>query len=214
MRSSLRLLARYHQAGLPTGLTGLRTHAHPRSTLLTVYRTTLDHLQKLPESSLYRQSTEALTKQRLAFVERAVPAGYEEWESRARKVMADNPAKFSPATDKLTSPGMTTVHIGGRTYFTPEKITLRDVRDEEWDGEGDQGAVLEGQRLGAEKEEQVRTEKAKAEAETPVKGLENEPQLTIDQWVPILSLDICMLTDHAPESPNSRTRSVPGSSRR
>lgn len=181
MRSSLRLLARYLEPGIPTGLTGLRTHAAPRSTLLSVYRTTLDKLQTFPESSLYRQSVEALTKQRLSFVERVVPPGYEEWESRARKVLADNPDKFSLAGDELSSEGMRTVHIGGKTYLTPEKRPQRDVRAEEWDGEGDQGAVPEGQRLATEKAELVRSEKAKAEEKTPVAGLENEPQLTADQ---------------------------------
>ena len=185
MRPSLRLLARYLEAGAPTGLTGLRTHATPRSTLLGLYRTTLDKLEKLPESSLYRQSVEALTKHRLSFVEGAVPAGYQEWESKARKILADNPNKFSLASDELSIPGMRTVHIDGKTYLTPEKRRPRDVRSEEWDGEGDQGAVLEGQRMAVEKDSSVRAEHAKAQEETPVAGLENEPQLTADQLVPM-----------------------------
>lgn len=196
MRPSFRLLATYLKPGAPTGLTGLRTHPTPRSALLTLYRTTLDKLKELPESSLYRQSTEALTKQRLSFVERAVPPGYQEWEAKARKVLADNPDKFTLAGDELSSPGMRTVHIDGKTYFTPEERPQRDIRTEEWDGEGDQGAVPEGQRLASEKEDMIQAEQARATEKTPVVGLEDEPQLTADQWVLILSPNPSVLTNH------------------
>lgn len=209
MRPSLRLLARYLTPGTPTGLTGLQTHPAPRSALLTLYRTTLDKLGNLPESSLYRQSTEALTKQRLSFVERAVPPGYEEWEAKARKILADNPDKFALAGDQLSSPGMRTVHIEGKTYLTPEERLQRDVRTEEWNGEGDQGAVLEGQRLGLEKEDMIRSEQAKAQEKTPVAGLENEPNLTADQCVSTCSLNVSVITNHASGSHNLRTRLAP-----
>lgn len=187
MRSSLRLLARYLEPGLPTGLTGLLTHATPRSTLLALYRTTLDKLEKLPESSLYRQSSEAVTKSRLSSVESTVPAGYQEWVSKAHKVIADNPDKFWLAGDEVSKSGMRTVHIEGKTYLTPEKHVPGDVRSEEWNAEPDAGIALEGQRSAKEKEEMVRSEQAKARQITPVTSLPDEPQLTADQWVSILS---------------------------
>lgn len=181
MRSSLRLLARYLEPGLPTGLTGLLTHATPRSTLLALYRTTLSKLEKLPEASLYRQSSEAVTKSRLSSVESTVPAGYEEWVSKARKVIADNPDKFWLAGDEVSKPGMRTVHIEGATYLTPEKHVPGDVRSEEWNAEPDAGVALEGQRSAKEKEEMVRSEQTKAQQITPVTSLPDEPQLTADQ---------------------------------
>jgi NADH dehydrogenase (ubiquinone) 1 alpha subcomplex subunit 5 len=73
MRASARLLTRYLEAGRPTGLTGLLTHPAPRAALLSIYGTTLDKLKAIPETSVYRQSVEALTKHRMAIVEGMVP---------------------------------------------------------------------------------------------------------------------------------------------
>ncbi|SPO05801.1 related to NADH-ubiquinone oxidoreductase [Cephalotrichum gorgonifer] len=182
MRSSLRLLARYLEPGTTTGLTGLLTHATPRSTLLSLYRSTLEKLEKLPATSLYRQSVEALTKHRLSAVEGIVPAGYQEWESKARKVLAENPGKFTlVGGDDVSAPGMRTLHIDGKTYVTPERRHKSDIRTEEWDGETDEGAVPEGHRSAQEKEEMVRQAKANALKDTSSVALEDEPLLTAEQ---------------------------------
>ncbi|KAI0482876.1 ETC complex I subunit conserved region-domain-containing protein [Xylariaceae sp. FL0804] len=127
MRATLRLLAsvkpaRYLEAGNPTGLTGLYTHSSPRSTLLYLYSQTLDKLQGIPESSLYRQSVEALTRHRMAIVEAAEPPGHgewaeraaqavrearkaaAEWEERAQRLVAENPtyaAQFERAREVM-----------------------------------------------------------------------------------------------------------------
>jgi NADH dehydrogenase (ubiquinone) 1 alpha subcomplex subunit 5 len=53
----------------PTGITGLRHHPQPRNQLLGVYAATLESLKDIPEHSVYRQSVEALTKQRMKIVE-------------------------------------------------------------------------------------------------------------------------------------------------
>ena len=53
----------------PTGITGLHPHANPRNQLLASYRATLETNREMPEHSVYRQSVEALTKERLAIVE-------------------------------------------------------------------------------------------------------------------------------------------------
>ncbi|KAK3352354.1 ETC complex I subunit conserved region-domain-containing protein [Lasiosphaeria hispida] len=120
MRRTFRLLAsvkpaRYLEAGTPTGLTGMFTHPSPRSTLLFLYRSTLDKLKVIPEHSLYRQSVEALTKHRMAIVESTVPPGYEEWATKARQLLADsvkqvekheaNAAESNAATDEKAPPG-------------------------------------------------------------------------------------------------------------
>ena len=99
MRSALRLLAnvkspRYLQPFEPTGIVGLVTHPHPRPTLIYLYKTTLQKLKAVPETSVYRQSTEALTRQRLQIVESAVPAGFDAWLERVKKTVADDPERF------------------------------------------------------------------------------------------------------------------------
>jgi len=53
----------------PTGITGLHPHPTPRNQLLESYRATLQTISEMPEHSVYRQSVEALTKERLAIVE-------------------------------------------------------------------------------------------------------------------------------------------------
>ena len=53
----------------PTGITGLHHHAQPRQQLIGVYNATLDSLKDIPEHAVYRQSVEALTKDRLKIVE-------------------------------------------------------------------------------------------------------------------------------------------------
>ncbi|KAK6465229.1 hypothetical protein DFJ63DRAFT_14993 [Scheffersomyces coipomensis] len=57
-------------SGYPTGLTGLYQHPNPRPALISLYNHTLTVLDtKFPKESVYRQSVEALTKNRLKIVE-------------------------------------------------------------------------------------------------------------------------------------------------
>lgn len=109
MRGTLRLFAsvkpvRYLQPGAPTGLTGLLTNPTPRSTLLYLYHKTLDKLADIPETSLYRQSVEAVTKHRLGLVQGVKPAGYDEWAAKTRAVIEQNPDEFN-AGHKAKQPG-------------------------------------------------------------------------------------------------------------
>lgn len=100
MRATLRLLAsvsrsaQYLEPGAPTGLTGLYTHATPRSSLLYLYNSTLEQLKTLPEHSVYRKSTEALTKHRMSIVEAVKPEGLSEWQQRVSKLVEDHPEAF------------------------------------------------------------------------------------------------------------------------
>ncbi|KAI3403998.1 hypothetical protein KGF56_003157 [Candida oxycetoniae] len=56
--------------GLPTGITGLYKHPNPRPALIALYNQQLKVLgEKFPNSSVYRQSVEQLTKNRLKIVE-------------------------------------------------------------------------------------------------------------------------------------------------
>jgi NADH dehydrogenase (ubiquinone) 1 alpha subcomplex subunit 5 len=100
MRSTFRLLAsvkpgRFLESGSPTGLTGLFNHPAPRSTLIYLYSSTLDKLKALPESSVYCQSTESLTRHRLKIVEAVKPEGYDAWAERAKKQIAEHPEVFN-----------------------------------------------------------------------------------------------------------------------
>ncbi|KAH0555980.1 hypothetical protein GP486_006075, partial [Trichoglossum hirsutum] len=140
MRPSTRLLAaaaRFLEPGTPTGLTGLFTHPAPRSTLIYLYSSTLDKLRALPESSVYRRSTEALTKQRLKIVESIEPAGYKEWQERVKRQLAER-AEASVAPE-----GGVALEGGGRlraVYDNREFVATKlepeyDEREVEWDGE-------------------------------------------------------------------------------
>lgn len=85
MRASLRLLTARLPGFMPTGVTGILTHPAPRPTLIALYNHTLSLLAQMPPHSIYRQSTENLTKARLEAVRAAVPEGYSAWEEYCRK---------------------------------------------------------------------------------------------------------------------------------
>jgi NADH dehydrogenase (ubiquinone) 1 alpha subcomplex subunit 5 len=52
-----------------TGITGLHPHPQPRTRLLHLYNATLEAVKTIPEHAVYRQSVEALTKNRIKIVE-------------------------------------------------------------------------------------------------------------------------------------------------
>jgi len=53
----------------PTGITGINSNPNARNQLISVYNATLQSLKDIPEYAVYRQSVEALTKERLKIVE-------------------------------------------------------------------------------------------------------------------------------------------------
>jgi NADH dehydrogenase (ubiquinone) 1 alpha subcomplex subunit 5 len=190
MRATLRLLAavrpvgRHLQAGAPTGLTGLNTHASPRSTLLYLYHSTLDRLKAVPEHSVYRQSVEALTKHRLALVESEVPAGYAEWAEKASKLLGEHPDEFNVAAVGSVS-GARAVRLdrGGNTFVVHRIPAEQDIREQEWDGEVDEGPELEGSRTAEERADlKLIFERTDINDVDQVEW-EHEPQLTADQCV-------------------------------
>lgn len=200
MRQTLRLLAsvkpvaaRYLEAGAPTGLTGVHTYPTPRSTLLYLYSSTLDKLQTIPETSVYRQSVEAVTKHRMALVQAVKPAGYDEWKVKAQALVDQHPEHFDgyarPTADGSTTAG---VKRGGAFFVLRHKKPEVDERYQEWDGEENTGPELEGPRTTEERKYQ-----AQAFKENPFEGEDvewvDEPKLTIDQCVRIF----LELNDHA-----------------
>ncbi|GAM84873.1 hypothetical protein ANO11243_028750 [Dothideomycetidae sp. 11243] len=85
LRAVAQSSARFLEPGAPTGITGLLTHASPRAALVGIYTSTLQKLAQMPESSVYRQSTEALTRHRLSIVESIEPEGFAAWRSRQQE---------------------------------------------------------------------------------------------------------------------------------
>ena len=131
------------EVGAPTGLTGLKTHRAPRSTLIYLYSATLDKLRRLPESSVYRQSTENLTRHRLNIVEATKPEGLEDWHARLQKQVEQRKGLFEQfGTDYRGSTGNTSVakndapenELSGGTKVKEEFTQTRIGKRERWNG--------------------------------------------------------------------------------
>ncbi|KAI9833534.1 MAG: hypothetical protein M1826_007148 [Phylliscum demangeonii] len=189
MRISRRLLAnlqsaKYLQAHAPTGLTGLHTHPTPRSALLYLYYTTLEKLKELPDSSVYRQSTEALTRHRVNLVEAMKPANYDAWLERSKKHIEDNPLVFGNPDAKQgeSSEARFAIFRGGHTFVSVEDTSQLDFRNEEWDGEENVGPVLEGTWSAEEKAANPASlSRAQPRKKEAFVNWEPEPQLDADQ---------------------------------
>lgn len=175
---------RYLEAGNPTGLTGLFTHPSPRATLVYLYGATLDKLKAFPEHSVYRQSTEALTKHRMKIIESIKPEGYDEWAKRAAQKIEKYPEAFQPG-------GLYTVQSAGDQSF---------VTVDEYDEEDEEAASPEVTRS----REAKAAEKALFEGVRSRKYLEavkweTEPPLEASQYVRHLDLlnitCLCHYTD-------------------
>lgn len=186
MRAASRLLAsvkpgQFLEAGTPTGLTGLLTHPSPRSALLYNYHSTLDKLKAIPESSVYRQSTEALTKHRLQIIEQSKPKGWDEWQEKVKLQLSDDASAFDVVNTSA-----------GPTIILPKdsKVDFR-ARRAEWNGEVQQ-PFPEGIRSSKERLPHVRKMKGDAKY-TPERALheiklEPEPQWTAEAYVMTIRL--------------------------
>ncbi|RDA90006.1 hypothetical protein CP533_5769 [Ophiocordyceps camponoti-saundersi (nom. inval.)] len=178
MRPSVHRLGQQTWTGMPTGLTGLWTHDTPRSTLLFLYSKTLERLQSIPKTSLYRQSVEAVTNHRIKLVELTKPPGHQEWAARAREIVRRHPDQFRVASGRVDRSEALSISLGSRMFVIGSKHDGGDVRLEEWNGEEDEGGELEGIRTPEERRDQ-----ATWAERTPTENLdkvewENEPQLT------------------------------------
>ncbi|KAL1303821.1 hypothetical protein AAFC00_000281 [Neodothiora populina] len=175
MRASLRLLAsaKYLTPGAPTGLTGVFTHAAPRTTLLYLYNSTLDKLKQFPEHSVYRQSVEALTKHRLSIVESVKPEGLESWQERVRHVVESNPQAFKQI-GSITDPK--------QLNFVFKESIIEGMRTEEFDDEPLQKAEPEGPRSQKDRSHQGEAFARDLKVENEqIPRIEPEPRLTADQ---------------------------------
>lgn len=185
MRPAFRLLAnvkqaRYLEPFAPTGLTGLVTHPSPRSTLIYLYSRTLEKLKTFPESSAYRQSTEALTRHRLQIIESTKPPGFDDWLARVKKVIAENPEQFAKA--RLAD---------GTFAGIQQDNKYGGTRAQEWDG--DVGPITEGPLRTPEEvaeweailEEATQPKNASDFNEEHI-NWESEPALEAEQYVSIM----------------------------
>jgi NADH dehydrogenase (ubiquinone) 1 alpha subcomplex subunit 5 len=189
MRIASRLLAnvkpaRFLEAGNPTGLTGLFTHAAPRSTLLYLYSVTLDKLRAIPDHSVYRQAVERIVQHRMGIVESIKPAGYDDWAERATKMVQEHPEIFNSNT-----PGPHGLsHHGGHSFVTTQQKAEEDERLEEWDGEEVTAGTLEGPRTAEERaSQQFIAQKDYLIDQTAVRW-EPEPQLEASQYVGLVAV--------------------------
>jgi NADH dehydrogenase (ubiquinone) 1 alpha subcomplex subunit 5 len=189
MRRSFRLLAavkpsRYLEPHAPTGLTGLLTHPSPRSTLLYLYSQTLEKLKAIPESSLYRQSTEAVTKHRMQIVQSAVPEGWKEWNEKAKQTILEHPEVFNTPDGEIPHDGekLKRVTVNGKDFVITKPERGLDVDEDEWDGEEDQ-VELEGVRSTDERKHFADKDanKPRPGSESKTVVLEHEPILTGEQ---------------------------------
>jgi NADH dehydrogenase (ubiquinone) 1 alpha subcomplex subunit 5 len=180
MRASSRLLAavstagRVLEPGSPTGLTGLLTHPAPRSTLLYLYSSTLSKLQRMPESSVYRRATEALTRQRLAVVERVKPPGFDAWEDKMKFRIAEDAGRDDSADLRWED------RLFVKAQMWRKEVDVRDPKAE-WDGEEVMG-LTEGPLTQEERDEEMARFEKKTERDHsrhPV--IEPEPLLTVEQ---------------------------------
>ncbi|KAG0131102.1 ETC complex I subunit conserved region-domain-containing protein [Tuber indicum] len=82
-----------------TGIAGILTHPNPRPALIAVYNHTISLLSRLPQHSVYRQSTENLTKHRLAIVESVKPEGWEGYQATLKSEREANGIRGTKDTE-------------------------------------------------------------------------------------------------------------------
>jgi NADH dehydrogenase (ubiquinone) 1 alpha subcomplex subunit 5 len=185
MRATTRLLAqvrksRFLEPGAPTGLTGLLTSPHPRPQLMSIYNRTLEKLQAFPESSVYRQSTEALTRHRLNLVENTKPEGLEAYESRRNQLLAEHAEHFKQyAPDAFKTSGNVWYNT---ELYNPDYEPATNIHPDEPQPEGPRPSSerdAKHAQMIAEEFEAL----DKQETPQPTITLEAEPPLTADQYV-------------------------------
>lgn len=190
MRRTLRQLAavkpsRFLEPGAPTGLTGLLTHPAPRSTLIYLYSSTLDKLAAFPETSLYRQSTEAITKHRMAIVSAVKPDGYKLWAERANLKMEEHPDVFNTAEGEVPHDDSRHVRVerDGKAFVVTKVEKPYDDTAVEWDGEEYTGGELEGTRSEKDRKGQGIIGLKRPGTDSKTVRWDPEPPLSIEQYV-------------------------------
>ena len=189
---------RYLEAGNPTGLTGLFTHPAPRTALLYTYGATLDKLKNFPDYSVYRQSTEALTKHRMNIIESIKPKGYDEWAAKAKEKREKYPEAFEPGGEFFvtTAGGQEFVDlaepepepkIGYKPQLEPNKKVkvINKVLDQETEDYDFYKEDVEEFGVEEDEEEEPELVEAEAEVENRVEKLGSRPDyIKLVDWQP------------------------------
>ena len=122
---------------------------------------------------MYRQSTEAITKQRFDVVNSVQPPGYEEWAQRAQRHVDDNPEVFGKGRDV-------------RKVYVPARLVSSVAEyDMEWNGKGvGKLKSMEGTRTEVEKAKRAQVMERYVTSQIDPVHWENEPPLEATQLVP------------------------------
>ena len=149
------------------------------------YSSTLDKLKDFPESSLYRQSTEALTKHRMSIVQSVVPEGYEAWAEKAKKTMSEHPDVFNTPEGGVDFDNArhTKNTRDGKMFVVTKVDEEYDDTRVEWDGEEDTSPELEGVRTTEERKGQKVLGMERPGQDVKTIEWDPEPALTADQYV-------------------------------
>jgi NADH dehydrogenase (ubiquinone) 1 alpha subcomplex subunit 5 len=130
----------------------------------------------MPEHSVYRQATSALTKKRLAIIEAVKPAGHDAWAARMTHELHE-------LTNEMTEEEKSQLlQYGGKTFV---KATMwkrpRDDREVEWDGEV-LWSAMEGPRNEATVDKDMKNLEHKDEIQKSISpSVEQEPLLSVEQ---------------------------------
>jgi len=137
------------------------------------YNTMLEKLKRFPESSVYRQSVEAVTKQRLSVIESFKPEGLEEWQQRVTETVKAHPEAFRIVGNQTNAK---------EVNFIWKESALEGLQTDEFDDEPPSKPELEGPRTIKERsvqknafERDLRLENAK------FPRIEPEPPLSAEQ---------------------------------
>lgn len=174
--AGVRSAAKYLEPNVPTGLTGLPTHPAPRPALIYTYKQILSKLEQIPHSSVYRQSTEALTKHRLNIVEATKPEGYERWLERVKQQIEKSPEAYSKYKNEDGSIRHEELWED-KSPVWDGAVSRSDAR-----GEGSNTMREADQKAQIVKEEVEREDEAALKGSAPsLDDLEAEPPLTSEQ---------------------------------
>ena len=151
----------------------------------------------MPESSLYRQSTEALTRHRLSIISAAEPEGHAAWSEKAQKTIVEHPEVFNTPAGGVPhdeSKHVKVTKLGQHFVVSEPELEVDDTR-EEWDSEVQTvGFSSGGMSEEDEAKDQGVMDMERPGSDTKTVELDPEPQLTADQYVPfgMGSVEMCI----------------------
>lgn len=114
-----------------------------------------------------------------------MPAGYEEWAAKAKKIVEEHPEVFNTPEGGVDYDGGRHLKetFAGRSFVTTQLDQEYDDTRDEWDGEPDSGGELEGTRSTAERKGQaILGMKRPGEDKKQIRW-DPEPPLSSDQYV-------------------------------